>query len=158
MSTTWRASDLEAIRSALLIPVTAPALRAINDAMAGLERSYPDAIPAATDHLDAINAIDLQLGQITATDLSRIRKVRRKGAAGGEPPAALPVKKLDVIEYDTNLLIEEIETEYADAPSEPDVLRAQRRARAASLLLILPSLCSWIPERPSPFTGTMLRG
>jgi len=59
----WRPSDLEAIRRALLIPVTAPALRAINDAMAQLERSYPEAILAAKASVDAIAVIDAgQLG------------------------------------------------------------------------------------------------
>jgi hypothetical protein len=64
----WRPTDLEAIRRALLIPVTAPALRAINDAMAQLERSYPEAILAAKGSLDAIAVIDTGL------------------AAGGPPP------------------------------------------------------------------------
>ena len=57
----WRPTDLEAIRRALLIPVTAPALRAINDAMAQLERSYPEAIPAVRASLDAIAVIDAGL-------------------------------------------------------------------------------------------------
>jgi len=43
----WRTTDLEAIRVALSIPAQMPAVRAINDAMADLEQTYPDAMASA---------------------------------------------------------------------------------------------------------------
>lgn len=100
----WRPSDLEAIRCALLIPVTAPALRAINDAMAQLERSYPEAIPGAKASLDAIAVIDAGLVAGGTPAEPFVIKTTRKAAAG-PVPAELPKKKLDVIEYATELLI-----------------------------------------------------
>ncbi|MCX5930743.1 MAG: hypothetical protein NTW83_02630 [Cyanobacteria bacterium] len=108
----WCPSDLEAVRRALLIPVTAPALRAINDAMADLERSYPQAISAAKASLDAIAVIDAGLSAGGTPAEPFVIKTTRKAAAG-PVPAELPQKKLDVIEYATELLMEEVSTEYA---------------------------------------------
>lgn len=154
----WRPSDLEAIRRALLIPVTAPALRAINDAMAQLERSYPEAIPAAKASLDAIAMIDegLTAGGTPAEPF--VIKTTRKAAAG-PVPAELPKKKLDVIEYATELLMEEVSTEYAEPTANSYGLSsgAQRRGHVANLLLILPSLASWVAPAPTPFSGTLIR-
>ena len=92
----WRPSDLEAIRRALLIPVTAPALRAINDAMAQLERSYPEAIPSAKASLDAIAVLDAGLAAGGTPAEPFVIKTTRKAAAG-PVPAELPKKKLEVI-------------------------------------------------------------
>jgi hypothetical protein len=154
----WRPSDLEAVRVALRIPVTPAAIRAIGEAMQQLERHYPDAIPAARGHLDAIDAIDSQLAALTAADLSSAVKVSRKGAAG-EPPDTAPMKKLDVIEYDTSLFLEESETEFASgAPSPAAVLQQQRRSHAEALLLALPRLEGWIPQRGGSFSGHLCRG
>jgi hypothetical protein len=112
----WRQTDLEAIRRALLIPVTAPALRAINDAMADLERSYPEAIPAAKASLDAIAVIDAGLASGGTPAEPFVIKTTRKAAAG-PVPAELPKKKLDVIEYATELLMEAGLTESYFIPS-----------------------------------------
>ncbi|MGL6135074.1 MAG: hypothetical protein ACRC1L_12935, partial [Prochlorococcaceae cyanobacterium] len=161
----WRPSDLEAIRVALRIPVSPASIGVINDEMAALERSYPDAIPAAKAHLDAIALIDNPAppgepgGQAPPEPL--IRKVTRKGAAG-PVPEQLPQKKLDVIEYATELLLEEVSTEYAipaDATTDsgPDLWR-QRQRQVESLLLILPRLESWIPKPRAAFEGQMIRG
>ena len=177
----WRATDLEALRQALAIAVSPAAIRAINDAMAQLERFYPDAIAAATRSLDAIASIDLQLAALTAADLSVTKKLTRKGAATGvlspQPQAVsmtsgpvasgsmtsgsmtLPIKKLDVIEYDTDLLLEELSTEYATgAPTAAVVLRSQRLGHVNQLLLIFPGLANWLAPRPSAFAGQLLRG
>jgi hypothetical protein len=182
----WRATDLEALRQALAIAVSPAAIRAINDAMAQLERFYPDAIAAATRSLDAIASIDLQLATLTAADLSVTKKLTRKGAAAGvlspQPQAVsmtpgpvasgsmtpgsmtpgsmtLPIKKLDVIEYDTDLLLEELSTEYATgAPTAAVVLRSQRLGHVNQLLLIFPGLANWLAPRPSAFAGQLLRG
>ena len=177
----WRATDLEALRQALAIAVSPAAIRAINDAMAQLERFYPDAIAAATRSLDAIASIDLQLAALTAADLSVTKKLTRKGAAAGvlspQPQAVsmtpgpvapgsmtpgsmtLPIKKLDVIEYDTDLLLEELSTEYATgAPTAAVVLRSQRLGHVNQLLLIFPGLANWLAPRPSAFAGQLLRG
>ena len=154
----WRPSDLEAVRVALHIPVTPASIRAIAEAMQQLERHYPDAIPAARGHLDAIAAIDSQLAALTATDLASPVKVSRKGAAG-EPPDTAPMKKLDVIEYDTSLFLEQSETEYASgAPSAASVLQHQRRSHSDALLLVLPRLEGWIPQRGGSFSGHLCRG
>lgn len=182
----WRATDLEALRQALAIAVSPAAIRAINDAMAQLERFYPDAIAAATRSLDAIASIDLQLAALSAADLSVTKKLTRKGAAAGvlspQPQAVsmtpgpvasgsmtpgsvtpgsvtLPIKKLDVIEYDTDLLLEELSTEYATgAPTAAVVLRSQRLGHVNQLLLIFPGLANWLAPRPSAFAGQLLRG
>ncbi|MCP9889050.1 hypothetical protein KBY96_14075 [Cyanobium sp. ATX 6A2] len=163
----WRPSDLEAIRVALRIPVSPASIRVINDEMAALERTYPDAIPAAKAHLDAIALIDTPPppgepgGQLPAEPV--IRKVTRKGAAG-PVPEQLPQKKLDVIEYATELLLEEVSTEYAipaDATSAAaaaaDPAR-QRQRHVEQLLLILPRLEGWMPRPRSLFEGQMIRG
>lgn len=154
----WRPADLEAIRRALLIPVTAPALRAINDAMAQLERSYPEAIPAAKASLDAIAVLDAGLASGGTPAEPFVIKTTRKAAAG-PVPAELPKKKLDVIEYATELLMEEVSTEYAEPTANSSGLSsgAQRRGHVANLLLILPGLASWVPPAPTPFSGTLIR-
>jgi hypothetical protein len=164
-NSTWRPSDLEAIRVALAIPVTPASIRAINDQMMALEASYPDAIPVAKGHLDAIAALDnppLQPGpgeQPLAAP--QIRKVTRKGAAVPIPDQ-LPQKKLDVVEYATELLMEEVSTEYAVAdapvPAPPAAPAAVRRRHAEALLLILPGLVAWQPQQVLRFSGLMIRG
>jgi hypothetical protein len=159
----WRPSDLEAIRRALLIPVSAGAIGAINDAMAQLERSYPDAIPGAKANLDAIAAIDGALSSIEPGLPAAepvVTKTVRKGAAVPIPDQ-LPTKKLDVIEYATDLLMEEVTTEYeipASASTASGVpLLSQRRAHVDNLLLILPRLRSWQRPQPTRFQGRLIR-
>jgi hypothetical protein len=154
----WRPSDIEAIRNAFGIPVTPASVRAINDEMKSLESNYPDAIPQAKGLLDSIAAIDAQLsGPLTAA-APRLVKEIRKGAAGGAPSEA-PISKLDVIEYDTSLLMEETTLEYAaDQPSSASMLRAQRGRYVEQLQLILPRLSLWVSRRPSPFSGDLVRG
>lgn len=157
----WRATDLEAIRRALTIPVTSASIRAINDEMAALERNYPDAIPGAKASLDAIAAIDQGLASGEAAAEPFVTKVTRKGAvAPVADPNQLPKRKLDVIEYATELLMEEVSTEYA----EPTQLNGglspgvQRRAHVENLLLVLPRLRTWQAPQPTPFQGSMARG
>ncbi|TVS06911.1 MAG: hypothetical protein EA413_02440 [Cyanobium sp. PLM2.Bin73] len=88
-----------------------------------------------------------------------VRKVTRKGAAGpvSDP---LPKKKLDVIEYATELLLEEVSTEYA-LPPAPDPMAlppAQQRSRhLRALLLIFPRLQLWRADGGNPFEGTPMR-
>ncbi len=82
----------------------------------------------------------------------------RKGAAGPIPPE-LPKRRLDVIEYATELLMEEVCTEYELPPAaaHPDGT-AQRQCHADALLLILPRLYdSQQPQRPC-FGGQLIRG
>ena len=144
----WRPSDLEAIRSALLIPATPPAVRAIHDAMRQLEQGYPEAIPTAQGELAAIAELDGQLMALTAEQLQTPIEITRTAAAPdvlipGEPP---PVAKADVIEYATDLLKEEIKTRYA-ASSAPALVLQQRRMRhGQALLLMLPALKSWTAD------------
>lgn len=159
----WRPSDLEAIRSALAIPVSPASIRAINDAMAALERTYPDAIPAARSHLDAIAALDAAAlsgpPQPGGGPTPVIRKVTRKGAAA-PVPEPLPKKKLDVIEYATELLLEDATTRFAPGTlSVGEVLLAQRRRLEQALLLMLPSLVHWRErlQPADPFTAAMAR-
>ena len=142
---TWRAADLEAIRVALSIPALIPAVRAINDAMADLEQLYPDAIPTARRELDAIAAIDSELSGLSPDQLQAPIETRRKAVASDALPAdgSLPVKKADVIEYDTELLREETITRYSEGLSIEGALRRQRSGHAQALLLMLPSLGGW---------------
>jgi hypothetical protein len=161
----WRPTDLEAIRCALAIPVTPAAVQAINDEMAALERHYPDAIPGAKAHLDAIAALDLALAGAAATSSPPatepvLVKTTRKGAAVPIPDE-LPTKKLDVIEYATELLLEEVSSEYAlpeAATASSQTLAAQRRSHVRSLLLVLPRLAGWQAPQPTPYQGSLARG
>ena len=155
----WRATDLEAMRRALRIPVTPGSIRAINDAMAALESHYPDAIPQARAHLDAIALIDNPPPSSGPEPLPQVRKVTRKGAAGPVPDE-LPRRKLDVVEYATELLLEEVSTEY-EIPRQVDSSPSPARQRAShvrELLLILPALQSWIPQQSDRFSGPLIRG
>ncbi|MCP9861201.1 MULTISPECIES: hypothetical protein [unclassified Cyanobium] len=162
----WRPSDLEAIRVTLRIPVSPASIAAINEEMAALERTYPDAIPAAKAHLDAIAVLDTPPASgpgLPTPAAPVLRKRTRKGAAG-PVPAELPRSKLDVIEFATELLMEEVSEEFV-IPSDPSAaafaaLAHQRRHHVASLLLILPRLENWIhqPRHRGTFSGQMLRG
>jgi len=165
----WRPGDLEAIRIALLIPATQPAVRAINDAMRSLEQGYPDAIPTAIAELEAIQAVDQELSALTIEQLQAPTEITRTAATDGvltpgQPP---PVAKADVIEYATDLLKEEIKTRYG-ATTSPALLLQQRRIRhGQALLLMLPSLQRWSQD-PSlnstasgsggPYTAALQRG
>ena len=158
---TWRPTDLEAIRRALAIPVTAASIRAINDEMAALERDYPDAIPGAKTSLDAIAAIDAALVGGEAPAEPFVTKITRKGAAVPvADPNQLPKRKLDVIEYATELLMEEVATEYAIPTTANGGLTSggRRRSHVENLLLLLPRLRHWQAPRFTPFTGSLARG
>ena len=56
---------------------------------------------------------------------------------------SLPVRKADVIEFDTELLREETLTRYGQGLSIEQALRHQRISHAQGLLLMLPSLANW---------------
>ncbi len=161
----WRAADLEGIRVALSIPARLPAIRAINDAMADLEQLYPDAIPTARRELDAIAAIDTELGGLTPDQLQAPIETRRKAASPDALPedGTLPVKKADVIEFDTELLREETTTRYGSDLSIEQALRRQRGSHARALLLLLPTLESWsrdprLSGNGGAFTTVLARG
>ena len=161
----WRAADLEAIRVALSIPAQMPAIRAINDAMADLEQLYPDAIPTARRELDVIAAIDSELAGLSPEQLQAPIETRRKAVAPDALPedGTLPVKKADVIEYDTELLREETITRYGVGLSIEGALRRQRGSHAQALLLMLPILASWsrdpqLSGSGSGFTAALERG
>ena len=141
----WRAADLEGIRVALSIPARLPAIRAINDAMADLEQLYPDVIPTARHELDAIAAIDIELAGLGPEQLQAPIETRRKAVAADALPddGTLPVKKADVIEYDTELLREETITRFGVGLSIEAALRRQRCSHAQALLLMLPTLANW---------------
>ena len=161
----WRAADLEAIRVALSIPALMSAVRAINDAMADLEQLYPDAIPTARRELDAIAAIDTELAGLGPEQLQAPIETRRKAVAADVLPddGSLPVKKADVIEFDTELLREEITTRYGEGLSIEGALRRQRASHAQALLLMLPSLGGWsrdpqLSGQTRSFTAALERG
>jgi hypothetical protein len=161
----WRAVDLEAIRIALSIPALMPAIRAISDAMADLEQLYPDAIPTARRELDAIVAIDTELAALRPEQLQAPIETCRKAVAADALPAdrTLPVKKADVIEYDTELLREETITRYGESLSIEAALRRQRGSHAQALLLMLPSLANWsrdpqLSGQGRGFTAALERG
>jgi len=155
-ASSWRAGDLEKIRSALGIPVSAASIGAIGRAMAELERNYPSGIAVAVGSLERIAAIDQQLANFPVNAEPVVIKTRRKGAAG-PVPAELPKRKLDVIEYATELLLEEVATEYALPQSPGPSLAAQRRQQVEALLLVLPGLRVWQPQAPPRFQGRLER-
>jgi hypothetical protein len=158
----WRAADLEGIRVALSIPARLPAIRAINDAMADLEQLYPDAIPTARREIDAI---DTELAGLDPEQLQAPIETRRKAVGPDALPedGTLPVKKADVIEYDTELLREEVTTRYGEGLSIEAALRRQRGSHAQALLLMLPTLANWsrdsqLSGHGSAFTAALERG
>ena len=155
-ASSWRAGDLEAIRSALGIPVSASSIGAIGRAMAELERDYSAGIGLATRCLDQIAAIDQQLANFPVVAEPVVIKTSRKGAAG-PVPAELPKRRLDVIEFATELLLEEVATEYALPESTGPSLAAQRRQQVEALLLVLPGLRVWQPQAPPRFQGRLER-
>ena len=152
----WRAGDLEAIRSALGIPVSAASIGAINRAMAELERDYLPGIVVAVCCLERIAAIDQQLASTPIVAEPVVIKTSRKGAAA-PVPAELPKRKLDVIEYATELLLEEVATEYVLPESQGPSLATQRRQQVEALLLVLPGLRVWQPSAPPRFQGRLER-
>jgi hypothetical protein len=161
----WRATDLEAIRVALLIPARMAAIRAINDAMADLEQLCPDAIPTGRRELDAIAAIDTELAQLGPEQLRAPIESRRKAVPADALPedGTLPVKKADVIEFDTELLREETITRFGVGLSIEAALRRQRGSHAQALLLMLPTLANWsrdplLSGSGSGFTAALERG
>ena len=161
----WRATDLEAIRVALSIPARLPAIRAINDAMADLEQLYPDAIPTARRELDAIAVIDAELAGLGPEQMQAPIETRRKAVPADALPddGTLPVRKADVIEYDTELLREETITRYGEGLSIEAALRRQRAGHAQALLLMLPSLAGWsrdpqLSGQGGGFTALLERG
>lgn len=161
----WRAVDLEAIRIALSIPALMPAIRAISDAMADLEQLYPDAIPTARRELDAIAAIETELAGLGPEQLQTPIETRRKAVGPDALPkdGSLPVKKADVIEYDTELLREEITTRFGEGLSIEAALRRQRGSHAQALLLMLPTLANWsrdpqLSGNGGGFTAVLERG
>ena len=155
-ASSWRAGDLEAIRSALGIPVSAASIGAIGRAMAELERDYFAGISVAVGCLERIAAIDQQLASTPVIAEPVVIKTSRKGAAG-PVPAQLPKRKLDVIEFATELLLEEVATEYALPESQGLSLAAQRRQQVEALLLVLPGLRVWQPQAPPRFQGRLER-
>ena len=155
-ASSWRAGDLEAIRAALGIPVSATSIGAIGRAMAELDRDYPAGIAVAVGCLERIAAIDQQLASAPVAAEPVVIKTSRKGAAG-PVPAELPKRKLDVIEFATELLIEEVATEYALPESTGPSLAAQRRQQVYALLLLLPGLRVWQPQAPPRFQGRLER-
>jgi len=161
----WRAVDLEAIRIALSIPALMLAIRAISDAMADLEQLYPDAIPTARRELVTIAAIDTELAGLGPEQLQAPIETRRKAVSPDALPedGTLPVKKADVIEYDTELLREEITTRYGEGLSIEAALRRQRGSHAQALLLMLPTLANWsrdplLNSQGGGFTAALERG
>ena len=161
----WRSADLEGIRVALSIPAQMAAIRAINVAMADLEQLYSDAIPTARRELDAIAAIDTELAGLGPEQLQAPIESRRKAVAADVLPedGTLPVKKADVIEYDTELLREETITRFGVGLSIEAALRRQRGSHAQALLLMLPTLANWsrdpqLSGSGSGFTAALERG
>lgn len=162
----WSPGDDEAIRQALSLPLSESVLLAIEAAMAAVEQLQPSAIAAVQRCLQEIAGLDHRLAALTPEQWQQPLEIQRKGAipealtnalaADGE----LPVRKADVIEYATELLLEESTTRFASGTlSVGDVLLAQRKRLEQALLLMLPSLVSWRErlQPRDPFTAAMAR-
>jgi hypothetical protein len=155
----WRPGDTEALRVALSIPATPAALAALSREMALLEIHYPTGVCTAQGHLEAIAALDQQLAALTPAELNAPIRSRRKGVAGGVVPNPLPLSKLAVVEYATDLLLEETDTEWdPSGPSAAVVLSRQRSTHIGQLALLLPRLQSWRQCPADPFRGSLVRG
>ena len=155
----WRPGDGEALRIALSIPVSSPSLSALNREMAMLQTHYPTGVCTAQVHLDAIADLDQQLAVLTPADLNAPIRSSRKGVAGGVVPNPLPLSKLAVVEYATELLLEETESEWNPAgPSPAVVLNRQRSQHIGQLALLLPRLQNWRQCTTNPFQGSLVRG
>ncbi len=156
---TWRPGDGEALRIALSIPVTSAALAALNREMALLQAHYPTGVCTAQIQLDAIAVLDQQLAALTPAEVNSPVRSRRKGVAGGVVPNPLPLSKLAVVEYSTELLLEDTESEWNPAgPSPAVVLNRQRSQHIGQLALLLPRLQNWRLCNPDPFRGSLVRG
>ena len=142
----WQPTDQEAIRQALALPATVPCLDAIAKSMADLQRQYSAGVLSARVLLDAVALIDQQLQQGGIEQEAAIAKSSRSGPIAASVAAAgeAPLQKADVIEYDTALLREELETVYANPASMAAALRCQRQRYVDQLLLLLPALASWV--------------
>ena len=155
----WRPGDAEALRIALSIPVTSAALAALNREMAQLQTHYPTGVCTAQSHLDAIAVLNEQLAVLTPAEVNSPVRTKRKGVAGGVVPNPLPLSKLAVVEYATELLLEETDTEWNPAgPSPAVVLGKQRSQHIGQLALLLPRLQTWRQCNPDPFRGSLVRG
>lgn len=155
----WRPGDAEALRIALSIPVSAPSLSALSREMALLQTHYPTGVCTAQAHLDAIAVLDQQLAALTPAQVNSPVRSRRKGVAGGVVPNPLPLSKLAVVEYATELLLEEAESEWDPAGPSPEVvLNRQRSQHIGQLALLLPRLQNWRQCNPDPFRGSLVRG
>jgi hypothetical protein len=159
LTCTWRPVDSEVLRIALSIPVSAASLSALNREMALLQTHYPTGVCTAQRHLDAVAVLDQQLEALTPADLNAPVRSSRKGVAGGVVPNPLPLSKLAVVEYATELLLEETESEWNPAgPSPAVVLNRQRSQHIGQLALLLPRLQNWRQCNPDPFRGSLVRG
>jgi hypothetical protein len=139
--------------------VTSAALAALNREMAQLQSHYPTGVCTAQGHLDAIAALNEQLAALTPADLNAPVRSSRKGVAGGVVPNPLPLSKLAVVEYATELLLEETESEWnPSGPSAAVVLGRQRSHHIGQLALVLPRLQNWRQCNPDPFRGSLVRG
>jgi hypothetical protein len=155
----WRPGDSEALRISLSIPVSAASLSTLNREMAQLQTHYPTGVCTAQRHLDAIAELDQQLAALTLADLSPPVRSSRKGVVGGVVPNPLPLSKLAVVEYATELLLEETESQWdPTAPSPAVVLGRQRSQHIGQLALLLPRLQNWRQCTPDPFRGVLQRG
>jgi hypothetical protein len=155
----WHPVDAEALRIALSIPVTSAALAALNREMAQLQTHYPTGVCTAQRHLDAIAALDKQLAALTPAEVNSPVRSKRKGVAGGVVPNPLPLSKLAVVDYATELLLEETESEWNPAgPSPAVVLNRQRSQHIGQLALLLPRLQNWRRCNTDPFQGSLVRG
>ena len=127
--------------------------------MALLEIHYPTGVCTAQGHLEAIAALDQQLAALTPAELNAPIRSRRKGVAGGVVPNPLPLSKLDVVEYATELLLEETDTEWsADGPSAAVVLGRQRSHHIGSWCCCCRGWQNWRQSDPDPFQGRLVRG
>ncbi len=159
----WRPGDLEAIRIALGINATRPAVEAINQAMLRLKQGYADAIPTAQALLDQIGVLDAQLLQLSPADHQSWSEQQRKGPLPGSSAAAgvAPASQVDVVHYATELLQVEERLVSSRPLSAAEALQRQRLNLSNQLLLILPALQSWSSQGQSalpPFTAALLRG
>lgn len=143
---------------AFSIPVSAAALSALHREMGLLQTHYPSGVCTAQGHLDAIAALDQQLAALTPAERNPPVRSSRKGVVGGVPPNPLPLSKLAVVEYATELLLEQTDTHWdPKGPPPAVVLSRQRAVHIGQLALLLPRLQDWRQGPADPFSGRLVR-
>jgi len=140
------AADLERLRIALAIPLTAAAMDAMGRAMDQAAAVNAEALATIRGLLDQIRAVDQARGSLAPEDYRPISEQRR----------STTVPSL------SNAAIQEVDEQLRCLPiSRAAALQQHREALMAELVMVLPGLGSWSHHgrrRLPAYTTPLLRG